>query len=244
MNIITGTLFLGLFFVFSDMAFLSTVVLMLAVIGYIFALVNGIPMRLGGVDNDGYNAFSILRSREAARAFWVQLKANEQVTKGVRLKDMPEAWFAVPSDEEMKNSIVAVMGVFACGRLMDMKKLEEADVLMSRMLASDSGITGLHRGMMICDRMYCELIGKNRSEALEAMLTKEQKKFMKQMKNFPSVIRTEYTYALLCEKDEAKAEKIKERFEKRAESYPYENDMQAERELIELAERKNAESAA
>ena len=42
-----------------------------------------------------------------------------------------------------------------------------------------SGIVGLHRGLMVCDRVYYELIGENRSEVLIGMMGKDQKKFMK-----------------------------------------------------------------
>ena len=197
---------------------------------------NGIPMRMGMVDNDGYNAFSLTRNLEAMRSFWIQMKANEQLAKGVRLKDMPEEWFTVPSDEAMKNGMVAVMGVFASNRLMEAQQFEEADKLMAHILEIDSGMVDLHRRLMICDRMYIELITENRKEVLDSMSTKEQKKFMKQMKNFPSVLRTQYVHALLFEKDTAKADKFKVQFEKCARTYPYPNDIQSERELMEIAD--------
>ena len=237
MNIIVGVVSLGLFFSFENVPFLSTVMLMFAVIGFILALMNGIPMRLGTVDNDGYNAFALTRNAEAMRSFWVQMKTNEQIAKGVRLMDMPDEWFAVPSDEAMKNSMVVVIGVFACNRLMDAHKFEEADKLMAHILEIDSGIVDLHRRLMVCDRMYVEMITENRREILEGMLDKEQKKFMKSMKNFPSVLRTEYVYALLCEKNIVKANKVKNQFEKCAKTYPYQNDVQSERELMEIAEK-------
>lgn len=238
MNVIAGLIFLGLFFLSQTMSLLSTMALMLAVVGFILAIMNGVPMRMGMVDNDGYNAFSLTRNSEAMQAFWGQMKVNGQIAKGVRLKEMPDEWFQIPSDEAMKNSMIVVIGVFACNRLMDAQRFEEADQLMEHMLEIDSGMVDLHRNLMICDRMYCELIGTNRREVLEEMFTKEQKKFMKQMKNFPSVLRTEYVYALIGEKDTAKADKFKEQFEKRAKFYPYENEVQSERELMEIAERK------
>lgn len=238
MNIASGLIFLGLFLIFADIPFLSAVMLLFAVIGFIFAVMNGVPMRMGTVDNDGYNAFALTRSPEAIRSFWVQMKVNEQIAKGVRLKNMPDEWFAVPSDEAMKNSMVAVMGVFACNRLMDAGNFEEADKLMTHMLETDNGMIGLHCSLMICDRMYVELITDNRLEVLDSMFTKEQKKFMKSMKSFPSVLRTEYAYALLCEKDTAKAEQVKARFEKCARTYPYPNEVQSERELMEIADTK------
>ena len=237
MNIIVGVVSLGLFFFFENVPFLSTVMLMFAVIGFILALMNGIPMRLGTVDNDGYNAFALTRNAEAMRSFWVQMKTNEQIAKGVRLKDLPDEWFAVPSDEAMKNSMVVVLGVFVCNRLMDAHKFEETDTLMAHIQEIDSGIVDLHRRLMVCDQMYVEMITENRREILEGMLDKEQKKFMKSMKNFPSVLRTEYVYALLCEKNIVKANKIKNQFEKCAKTYPYQNDVQSERELMEIAEK-------
>ncbi|MGN0323573.1 MAG: M50 family metallopeptidase [Oliverpabstia sp.] len=237
MNIIAGVVSFGLFFAFENVPFLSTMMLLFMVIGFILAIMNGIPMRLGTVDNDGYNAFALTRNAEAMRSFWVQMKTNEQIAKGVRLKDMPDEWFVVPSDEAMKNSMVVVMGVFACNRLMDAQQFDEADKLMAHILEIDSGIVNLHRRLMICDRMYVELITENRQEVLDRMLDKEQKKFMKSMKNFPSVLRTEYAYALLCEKDTVKADKVKNQFEKCAKTYPYQNDVQSERELMEIVKK-------
>ena len=149
---------------------------------------------------------------------------------------MPDEWFAVPDDEAMQNSMVATQGVLAANRLMDQQRFSEADRLIAHLLEIDSGIVGLHRSLMICDRMYCELIQDNRKEILAEMHTKEQIQFMKAMKQFPSVVRTEYAYALLALKDTAKANAALNLFEKAAKTYPYPSDVQAERELMEIAD--------
>ena len=237
-NIIVGGLFLVGYLAFSDIPFLSPILLIFTAVGFMIAMMNGIPMRMGTVDNDGYNAFALSRNKEAVEAFWVQLKVAEQSAKGVRLKDMPAEWFAVPTDEAMKNSMVATRCVFICNRLMDEEKFEEADALMAHLLQIESGIVGLHRALLLCDRIYVELIGENRREVIESMLTKEQTKFMKAMKRFPSVLRTQYVLALLSEKDTAKAETIKNDFEKAVKSYPYPHEIDSERELMRIAERK------
>ena len=236
MNVITGSIFFALHVVFSEFAYLSIVFLMFSIIGFASALMNGVPMRMGTVDNDGYNAWALNRNPDAMRAFWVQMKANERISKGVRLKDMPDEWFEMPTDDAMKNSLVATIGVFACNRLMDAHRFEEADALMTRLLCMDSGMVGLYRNLLICDQIFCELIAQKRDQRIRTKMSKDQKKFMKSMKTFPSVIRTEYAYALLWEKDLEKAEKIKERFEKCAKTYPYPSDIQSERELIEIAD--------
>lgn len=236
-NAVVGALLLVGYLLCSGIPFLSTLLLIFAVVGFATALMNGIPMRMGTVDNDGYNAFALSKNAEAVEAFWVQLKVVEQSSKGVRIKDMPDKWFTVPSDEAMKNSMVATRGVFACNRLMDAEKFEEADTLMAHLLEIDSGMVGLHKNLLICDRIYVELIGENRREVVENMLTKEQKNFMKAMKRYPTVLRTEYALALLYEEDSAKAETIQKEFDKAVKSYPYPQEIEAERDLMRIAQR-------
>lgn len=240
MNAAAGALFAALYVMFPGRRFVSALLLLFAVIGFAFALMNGIPLRIGTVDNDGYNALSLSRSKQARFAFWMQMKVNELNAKGVRLKDMPKEWFAVPSDEEMKNSMTAVRGVYACSRLMDAGRFEEADRLMAHFLQIESGIVDLHRAMMVCERMYLEMIGENRLHVLEGMYTKEQKKFMKAMRQYPSVLRTEYTYDLFVRGDSKQASARMQQFEKCAKAYPYPVEIQAERELIEIARKRKA----
>ena len=211
--------------------------MMMVVIGIAYALLNGIPMHVGQVDNDGYNAWSLGKTPQALSAFWRQMKMNERLAAGERLKNMSDEWFEVPSDEDMKNSMTAAMGVFACNRLMDQMKFAEADKEMERLLSLDSGIVELHRRMMRNDQIYCELVGDRNEERLGRLYDKEQMKFGKTMKQYPSILRTEYVYVLLYEKNEGKAAQIREKFEKNAAKYPYPNEIESERELMEYAER-------
>jgi len=238
-NLLSAPIFLMLLFLLASGPFLSVFLILAAAIGIVFALMNGIPLKLAQVNNDGYNVLSLGKNPKALKAFWLQLKVTEQMTKGVRLKDMPDEWFAMPSDKAMKNGIIAAVGVFACNRLMDAMELEKADDTIAELLQMDTGINELHRRLLIVDQVYCELVGKNRQERLSRLLTKQQIRFMKSMKTFPSVLRTEYTYALLKENDNKKASKIKDEFEKMGAYYPYPQEIESERELMELAEQKS-----
>lgn len=238
MNLLVSAAFLCFLFLRKESRLLTPVLISLGMVGVIFALMNGIPMRTGTVDNDGYNAIALSKDPQARRAFWLQLKINEQITAGVRLKDMPEEWFAVPSGDAMKNSMVAAIAVFACNRLMDEGRLEEADDRMARLLSMDSGMPGLYRYLLTCDRMSVELLGQNRSEVVAAMRTAEQLSVMKKMKTFPSVLRTQYLYTLLGQKDMQKAQKLRKEFDKVAKTYPNPCEIISEQELMALADQK------
>lgn len=233
MNVIVSVLVFIVYILIPKGNIGSALLLAVAAGGMLIAVTNGVPLTVGMIDNDGKNAVSLGKNHAAMKAFWIQLKVNEQLTKGIRLKDMPDDWFVFPEQHEMKNSMVATQAVFVCNRLLDQNQFQEADRLMKRLLETQNGVVGLHRSLLVCDRMYCEMIGENRSEILANMFTQEQKKFMKSMKRFPSVIRTEYTYAVLAEKNMEKAKQLQILFDKTAKTYPYPSDVQSERELMQ-----------
>lgn len=232
MNLITASVSAGVALLCQNLRLVNAFCVVVALMGIAFALMNGIPMR-GAVNNDGYNALALGKSPQALRAFWLQMKINERIVAGERLKDMPNDWFLMPSDADMKNSMVAVLGVFACNRLMDEKHFAATDREIERLLSMDSGIVELHRRLLIDDQIYCELVGECKKERLDILWDKAQVKFNKSMKNFPTVLRTEYAYALLAEHDEEKAEKLRLAFEKMARRYPHPQEIEAERELME-----------
>ncbi len=236
MNLITAILFAVIGYYGQENEILLVFSECMVIMGIAYALTNGIPLQMGPVRNDGGNALALGKNPAAMYAFWLQLKINEKQLQGVRLKDMPESWFAVPSDDDMQNGLVAATAVFHENWLMDQGRLEEALEYIENLLNKETAISGLYRSLLTCDRIYCELVvRKNTSEAIY-LHNKEYEKFVKQMKNFPSIIRTEYTYTLLAEKDVKRAAEFLNRFDKMAKTYPYPNDILSERELIELVQ--------
>lgn len=238
MNLIACLVFFIILLLVPEGSFWARQLLILILVGGVLALMNGIPLDLGMVDNDGRNALSLGRDPRALRAFWIQMKANELIAAGVRMKDMPEEWFQIPWDKTLKNSMMAAIAVFSCNRLMDQHRFAEAKERIETLLGMKTGVAGLHRNLLICDLAYCEMIELNRRDVVEELLTKPQRKFMKSMGTFPTVMRTEYVYALLVERNGSEAEQIRREFEKRARSYPYPADMQSERELMDIACRR------
>lgn len=225
---------------FWEVTYWHFIVILWVVIGMFNVFMNGIPMKIQGFPNDGHNAMSLGKSPEALKAFWIQMKMNEQIASGKRMRDLPEEWFKLPSEEGMKNSFIASTAVFASSRLMDCGRYGEAQELMERLVTEENGILGIHRQSLKAEIMYCEMIGENRTEKLEEFYDDELKKFFKAMKKNPSKFRVEYLYAKYIEKDEKKAQIAMKMFEKIAKTYPYPNDIVSERELIAYAEEKLA----
>lgn len=234
-NLIAAAVF-ALLAVLLGSQYLSLFLLFLALMGLLMAYMNGVPMTTGLVDNDARNVKHLKKDPHARRSFWIQLKVQEQLAKGVRLKDMPEEWFIVPEDMALDNSLNAALAVLGTNRLMDEGKLREADEAMAKLLESRTALAGLHRNLMIADRIFIEVVLRNFPDRLEKLITKPQRDFMKAMTDYPSVIRTEYAHALISQKDRQKAERFQDQFEEMARSYPHPVEVESERELMDLAE--------
>ncbi len=238
MNLLAALLALGGYFLSGGGSVGASLLFLFAFAGLYLALTNGIPLRLGPIDNDGKNAFSLRRDPEAMRAFYLQMAVNSRQTEGERLRDMPDEWFVMPSDEAMQNALVAATGVFCCSRLMDEHRFAEAHEAMSRLLSGGGEPRRALPPLLLCDEMYLELLGENRRGTVDAMLTKPQRRFMRQMKDFPSVLRTGYALALLHDGNKERAALLRGRFEKIAAAYPYQGDIEQERSLLALADGK------
>ncbi len=211
---------------------LASVFWLISLAGIAMAFMNGVPMKTGAVDNDGRNIISIGKSKAAMRCFWLQMMIYVQTVENIRLKDMPEEWFLVPTDEDLKNSLCATVGAYACSRAMDQMDFVRADRMMEELLNKQTGMVNVHKNMLIAERIFCELVGEKRPEVLSEFMTSEFNKFLKAMKNNPSVLRMQYAYALLGRKDKDEAEKIRMKFEKVVKAYPYEGEVESERDLL------------
>lgn len=208
-----------------------------AIIALLFALVNGLPIP-GEISNDGRNALSLGKNPAALEALRVQLLINQGYTCGTRLKDMPEAWFRWPSAETRTNDLVIGAALLCANRLLDEHRLEECTARLEELLGDESNRpAGLHQKLILNDLVFCYLLGDEKEKA-EALMTKEQQSFMKAMKGNLPVHRTDYAYALLAQQDEAKASKMLAVFNKVVKHYPYEAEIQLERELLAMADEK------
>ena len=235
-NLLTAVLCGLLAFAFRENTSVQLFFAMQALVGLMYALLNGIPMDGGEVCNDGKNILMMRKDPAARRSFWVQLRINAEQVKGVRLKDMPEEWFAMPTDAQLRNGMTSVTAVLRENRLMDEHRFAEAVQLMDELEQTPNAVIGLHRNLLLCDRLYCALVlGEDAEPYRTRWNSKEMQAFRKQMKEYLSIMATEYTVALLAEKDRLKAETVQLKFEKRCETYPYSGEVVSTKELMSIA---------
>lgn len=227
--------------------------IILGVLSLYLGLINGIPLQIGGLDNDGRNILSMKKSALARKCLWLQLRTNAELVRGRRLKELPEEWFeekregaseneiCLPGISEMRDSLTATIGALAVSRLLDAKRLDEAKKLGWEVLDHASGLVSIHRSMLTGEMIFLELLKGQREDILAKYEEKEFQKFLMATKKYPSTVRLQYAYALLWEKDRDRAEKHKAYFEKVIKSYPNVGEISGERELMACVEEKGAQ---
>jgi hypothetical protein len=201
---------------------------------------NAIPLRLAMLDNDGNTLRSLKKDPQAVLAFFQMMQIHGRIAAGDRLKDMPEDWFQTPVSANTTNALIATIEVYRCNRLLDEQNYAETAESIRALFASTAAIAGIHRGLLVCDLAYCALMMGQESEAT-ALLDAQQLKFMKSMKRFPGVLRTQYAVAILRDQDAEKAAGIQTAFDRMAVRYPYASDIASEQELMCAALKKSIE---
>ena len=228
LNAISALVFFWAYYLSGGTVILPMFFLCLGIVGLGLALMNGLPLILGGVPNDGYNALSLGKDEEALKAFWVQLSISRRLSLGHGLKDMPQDWFTKQDYGPVSSPLGASLAVFKAQRLLELHLFSQAEELMDSLLAAGN-IPDIYVNLLGCDKLFLQAL-KHEPRQPEKTL----EKFMLRMKNYPSVLRTRYALAL-SGGSMAAAQEYRQALDLLDLSYPYSGELAVEKELADLA---------
>ena len=237
MNAATALFALAAYFAAGAEGFFALCMAMLAVMGLSMALTNGIPMRIGGISNDGMNAALLGKKENTLRAFWLQLYVNGLIAKGERYRNMPREWFRLPEGEELSDPICCAMGVMLYNFCFDMHEFDEAEQTINYMLNAP-GLLDVEKNELLCELLFLRVLRGAPKEEIDSLLTPKLDKYIKATANYVSRRRLAYAYQLLYLKNYSTAQKCLEVFERTAATYPYSAETENEREIIEIVKQK------
>lgn len=237
MNAATALFALAAYFAAGAEGFFALCMAMLAVMGLSMALTNGIPMRIGGISNDGMNAALLGKKENTLRAFWLQLYVNGLIAKGERYRNMPREWFRLPEGEELSDPICCAMGVMLYNFCFDMHEFDEAEQTINYMLNAP-GLLDVEKNELLCELLFLRVLRGAPKEEIDSLLTPKLDKYIKATASYVSRRRLAYAYQLLYLKNYSTAQKCLEVFERTAATYPYSAETENEREIIEIVKQK------
>lgn len=207
---------------------------MLFISGVYVVVTNGVPLKINGVPNDGYNLMTIGRDAAARRSLWLQLKVNALQGRGERLRDMPDEWFALPEGADYGNYMTVAVAGMAAGRMLEMHDFEGARGVLQRMDASGSGDVEIYRQEVRCELLFVAIVTGGERCRLESLYTPSLRDYVERSSRYMlSRVRLRYAWARLVEHDDAAAAELLARARRMCAVSPSKGDADAEMELIE-----------
>ena len=208
--------------------------------GYIMFLSNGIPLKVGGIANDGQNVLSMDKDPVGKRCFYIQLELNARLSEGERMRDLPYELVKIEEDSELKNPLVASGKLFEYYWYVDQLQFEKAEQVLNAFEPVWNQIIPLIRNMIAVERIYLEIIHKNRQEVVEELLTREVRTYIKNAKYDVHANRIKYGLALREDRESKDTKSAKEQFLKNVQNNPVEGEALMSLELVTYMEHQLA----
>lgn len=181
--------------------------LMFAFVGIVMALMNGIPMIAGGVGNDAHNILTLWRHPELRRYFVRTLQMAGQMTRGKRLKELPEEWFFDQPATEASPPLEIANRVNFMTLLEDQGRLEEARKVGEELMSLGKGLPRIYQLEVGGERTMLELLTSNRKEVVEELWNETLEKYTVMNSNYsPIKCAVLFAVELLFHHDQEKAE--------------------------------------
>ena len=179
-NIVTAIICFILWLKVDMPFFFNLLTMYMWVIGLLFALLNGLPLRIGGITNDGYNIMLMRKDASCKQELMSQLYINAANQQGIRPRDMPDEWFAYQNITDYKNIFLVTSQLTYASRLIDKKEYEAAYTILNEMHNHANEIIKLLNHEIDCELLFLELHYRKDNTRANNLYTDELKKYVEQ----------------------------------------------------------------
>ena len=232
-NIIVVLLSLLLMWVFDLPRWLNILLIMMIVVALFTALTNGIPMKLGGVANDGLNLLQLEKDQPGKQCFCNILEVNARSQEGQTYNEMPERLFDLPQPIDWKNSMHVGSAISAATRMTALHQWEDAYQLLTEALSHKDDIMILYQ-MELENMMTLTCIATGRDEEARQHYSPDVAKHISQHAPTQSDKRlTAMAVTLALDGDRTKAEEMLHQLETDRDKYIHQGDVAMSLDLMQ-----------
>ena len=231
-NVVTTLLAIVLIWACDLPDWLDILLGLMALFGVFFALTNGIPMKLGGVANDGYNLLQLEKDQATKQTFGNVLELNARNQGGETYGQMPERLFNIPDPIDWKNPMHAVAVLASATRKQALHQWEESYHQLTEAYHHKSEILPLYM-LELENMMTLACIATGRDDEARQHYTDEVAKYV--TRHAPTQSDKQMTtmaVALTLENDRPKAESILSKLEDERDKYIHQGDVAMSLDLM------------
>lgn len=213
---------------------LNFILVIFGLAGIFAALTNAIPLRIGGISNDGHNVMSMLKDEEAKRGFYLQLRVNGLQHQGVRIKDLPLESFKLKDGADITSPLNTSVRLMEYSWHLDNMDLESAKQTIDSFIPYLDKLILIYQHEINCERIFLELIGDCDKGLIDSLYNKELKKYIKQAKFMLNKKRLNMAYEGFYNGNKDKALKDYEELRELATKSPSKGDAESEIMIADL----------
>lgn len=213
----------------------SCILAMLVLTGLYFAILNGVPMKVGGIANDGDNIRTLRGNAEARRLLWVQLKANAVYTRGARFCDMPDEWFSLSEDADASDYLNATIIGMRASRAIELRDFEAAYADLQRLRGAGGRLIELLRMETACEMLLPAIVLHRPRYEVENLINKATEQYARTYSHYMlSRVVTLYLIERFLRRDAVATVKALQQFDKMAKRYPTKGEKRSCEEIMEF----------
>lgn len=220
-------------FIYTTSAPVATFCVIFALIGLLIVLINGIPMKIGGVSNDGNNVLYLNKNPKAKEAFVYQLITNALIQDGTRPSELPSEYLSFDTDIDYKDPLAVNWLILTICTLIDKQEYDRAYDLLDYAMQHRKDIMQLFVNEIACELVYTALL-TGRTEQAQELYDKDLAHYVEQHKEvMSSKQRLCFALAIYIDKDIEKARKIYLEVQNRCDRYLMQGEVKMDLALME-----------
>lgn len=189
---------------------------------------NGIPMKLNGMGNDGYNLLHMQKDLKSKKSTMMQLRVNALIQQGMRPMEMPSELFP---DEEVcswKNPLEVAFPLAHASLLVDRMEFDKARSEFEEMYSHRGDIMQLYNFEIAGELAFCAMVTGDTELAGRVLEPKVRKYIQTYSKVMSGKQRILFAMALYLEGDTAKASEIFRKLEAEKDKYLLQGEVRSD----------------
>ena len=177
-NVLVAGVALTLFVVCDLPMWAGTWMLMMAIIGVIYALLNGWPMKIGGIGNDGYNLMHLEKMPDDKRLLIQMLDCNARIQEGLLPKDLPAEYFGPQGEIDWGDGLQANWQMMVVAHMENLHQWDEAYKLLSEGINARGKMPDLFWMETACEMVFV-CLATGRTDVAQRLYTPSLQNYVK-----------------------------------------------------------------
>jgi hypothetical protein len=216
---------------------LRMILLINTFLGFGLVLTQGIPCQHGQINNDGTTFLALIRDKQAAKCYYLQLSILGRLQEGAAYKQLGEEIFQLPENADLTNAVFGWHKILQCYYYMDLRLWNKAEECLEAFHPVLNRLIGVLKYSVLMEMLFIRIIKKSSYFEIESLFHATKKLLYSSKADFHIIrVRTAYeiykntlnenkkenldSCSISMNRENIKS-KIQRELVKRAVSYPY-----------------------